>query len=97
LPFKCNLHRYSAGGFDFAAAAAAVLPGGKSFAALGASGRGGRGGGGGRGSCDGGRGGRDGGRGGRGDGAGGGCTRCIKLTHSLKPFYLSSETVLPIK
>jgi hypothetical protein len=22
---------------------------------------------------------------------------CIQLTHSLKPFYLSSETVLPIK
>jgi hypothetical protein len=28
---------------------------------------------------------------------GGGCTSCIHLTHSLKPFYLSSETVLPIK
>jgi hypothetical protein len=26
-----------------------------------------------------------------------GCTSCIQLTHSLKPFYLSSETVLPIK
>jgi hypothetical protein len=28
--------------------------------------------------------------------AGGGCTSCIQLTDSLQPFYLSSETVLPI-
>jgi enoyl-[acyl-carrier protein] reductase I len=28
----------------------------------------------------------------------GGCTTsCIQLTHSSKPFYLSSETVLPVK